>query len=47
MRWSGHEAHMGEINAYIFIGMSEGKRPRRRHRREWEDNIRMNLGKHG
>jgi hypothetical protein len=36
---------MGEMrNAYkIFIGKHEGKKPRRRHRRRWEYNIRMDL----
>jgi hypothetical protein len=36
---------MGEIrNAYkIFMGKSEGKRPLRRYKRRWEDNIRMDL----
>jgi hypothetical protein len=27
----------------IFVGKSEGKRPLGRHRRRWEDNIRMDL----
>jgi len=31
-------------NAYdILVGKSEGKRPLRRPRSRWEDNIRMNL----
>jgi len=44
MRWAGHAACMGEIrNAYkILVGKSEGKRPRGRPRRRWED-IRMDL----
>ena len=27
----------------VLVGRSEGKRPLGRHRRRWEDNIRMNL----
>jgi hypothetical protein len=34
MRWAGHVARMGE---------PEGKRPRERTRRRWEDGIRMDL----
>jgi hypothetical protein len=36
---------MGEVrNAYkIFIGKPEGKRPRRRPRSRWQNNIRMDL----
>jgi hypothetical protein len=31
-------------NAYrILVGEPEGKRPLGRHRRRWEDNIRMDL----
>jgi hypothetical protein len=31
-------------NAYrILVGKPEGKRPLGRHRRKWEDNIRMDL----
>jgi hypothetical protein len=45
MRWAGHVARMGELrNAYrIFIGELEGKRPCRRLRHRYEDNIRMGL----
>jgi hypothetical protein len=34
---------MGQmINAYnILVGKPHGKRPLRRHRRRWEDNIKM------
>jgi len=31
----------------FFIGELEGKRPVRRHRRRWEDNIIMDLGETG
>jgi hypothetical protein len=42
---SGHAARMGEMrNAYkVLDGKTEGKRPRIRPRRRWEDNIRMDL----
>jgi hypothetical protein len=43
----GHNARTAEIkNAYsVSVGKHEGKRPRGRHRRRWEDNIRMELRK--
>jgi hypothetical protein len=49
MRWVGHVACMGAIrNAYnIKVGMPEGKRPHRRHRRRWDNNIKMYLTKIG
>jgi hypothetical protein len=42
---AGHVARMGELrNAdSILVGKLEGKRPVGRHRRRWEDNIRMDL----
>jgi hypothetical protein len=45
MRWAGHVARMGEgrVVYKILIGKPEGKRPLRRPRRRWEDNIRMDL----
>jgi hypothetical protein len=45
MRLAGHVAHMGEKrNAYrVLLGKPEGKRPPRRPRRKWEDNIEMDL----
>jgi hypothetical protein len=45
MRWAGHVARIGKKrNAYNFlVGKSEGKRPLERHRRRWEDNIKMAL----
>jgi hypothetical protein len=45
MRWAGHVARMGEKrNAYkILVGKPEGKRPLRRPRRRWVDNIKMDL----
>jgi hypothetical protein len=33
-----------KLNAYrISVGKLEGKRPLGRHRRKWEDNIKINL----
>jgi hypothetical protein len=45
MRWAGYVARMGDKrNAYrILVGKPEGKRPLRRPRRRWVDNIKMDL----
>ena len=45
MRWAGHVARMGEERgAYRFlVEKPEGKRPLRRPRRRWVNNIRMDL----
>ena len=44
MRWAGHVALMGEGGVYrVLVGKPEGKRPLRRPRRRWVDNIRMDL----
>jgi len=45
MRWAGHVAHMGERSGVyrVLVGKPEGKRPRGRHRRRWEGNLKMNL----
>jgi hypothetical protein len=45
MRWTRHVACMVEKkNAYrTLVGEPEGKRPLRRPRRKWEDNIKMDL----
>jgi hypothetical protein len=45
MTWARHVACMGEVrNAYnILAGKPEGKRPLRRPRHRWEDNIIMDL----
>jgi hypothetical protein len=45
MRWAGHLEHMGEgRGSYrILVGRSEERRPFRRLRRRWEDNIKMDL----
>jgi hypothetical protein len=43
--WAGHVSRMEEEkNVHrVLIGKPEGKRPRGRPRRRWEDRIRMNL----
>jgi hypothetical protein len=45
MRWAGHVARMGEKrNVYrLLVGKPEGKRPLRRPRHRWVDNIKMDL----
>jgi len=45
MRWAGHIAHIGEMrNVYkILVRKPEKKRPLRRPKHRWEDNIRLNL----
>jgi hypothetical protein len=45
IRWAGHVARRRETKiAYkILIVKPEGKRPLRRPRRKWEDNIKMDL----
>ena len=45
MRWAGHVLCMGEDSGVhrVLVGKPEGKRPLRRPRRKWEDNIKMDL----
>jgi hypothetical protein len=45
MRWAGHVARMGESRGVhrVSVAKPEGKRPRGRPRRRWEDNITMDL----
>ena len=45
LRWTGHVARMEEGGSALQIlkGKPTGKRPLRRPRRRWEDNIRMEL----
>jgi hypothetical protein len=49
MRWAGHVARMGEGRGVcgVLVGRPEGKRPLRRPRRRWEDNIKMDLRRQG
>jgi len=46
MRWAGHVVGMGEERGVyrVLVGKpGEKKKPLGRHRRRWEDNIRMDL----
>jgi hypothetical protein len=44
MRWAGHVVRKGEMNrCRILVGNPERKRPLRRPRYKWEDNIKMDL----
>jgi hypothetical protein len=45
MRWAGHVSRMGEGRGVyrVLVGRLEGKRPLRRPRRRWEDNIKLNF----
>ena len=49
VRWAGHVARMEEDrNAFkILTGKPTGKRPLRRPRRRWDDNITMDLKEFG
>jgi hypothetical protein len=44
-RWAGHVARMGEGRCVyrVLVGRPESKRPLRRPRRRWEDNIKMGI----
>ena len=45
MRWAGRVARMVKRRGvcWILVRNPEGKRPLRRPRRRWEDNIKMDL----
>jgi hypothetical protein len=45
MKWAGHVARMGEKrNVYrLLVEKPKGKRPLRRPKRRWIDNIKMDL----
>jgi len=45
VRWAGHVARVGEGSGVhrVLVGKPEGNRPLGRHRRRWEDNIKMDL----
>ena len=45
MRWARHLERMGERRGVyrVLVGKPEGKRPRWRPRRRWEDNIKIDL----
>jgi hypothetical protein len=44
-RWAGHVARIVEGRSVyrVLVGKPEGKRPLRRPRRRWKDNIKMDL----
>ena len=46
LRWAGHVARMEEGRSAfkIVTGKPTGKRPLRRPRHRWEDNLRIDLG---
>ena len=45
LRWAGHAARMGERRVVyrVLVGKPERKRPLKRPRRRWEDNIKKDL----
>jgi hypothetical protein len=45
MRWAGHVARIGVGRCVyrVLVGKPEGKRPVRRPRRRWENNIKLDL----
>ena len=45
MRWAGNVTRMGEGRGVhrVLVGKPDGKRPLRRPRSRWEDNIKMDL----
>ena len=45
MRWAGHVARMREGRGVyrVLVGTPDGKRPLRRPRPRWEDNIKMDF----
>jgi len=45
MRWTGHVAYLGgrRGTSRVLVGRPDGKRPLRRPRHMWEDNIKMDL----
>jgi hypothetical protein len=49
MKWAEDVARMGEGRGVyrVLVGRPEGKRPPRRPRRRWEDNIKMDLREMG
>ena len=49
MRWAGHVALVWERRGVcrVLVGIPEGKRPRGRPKRRWEDNIKVDLQKVG
>jgi len=42
-----HAWRRGEMFTGFWLGCHKGKRPLRRHRRSWEDNIKLDLRETG
>jgi len=49
MRWAGYVARMGDGRGVfrVLVGSPEGKRPLRRPRHKWEDDIKVDLSEIG
>jgi len=49
MKWAEHVARVGERRGVygVLVGKRVGKKPLRRPRRGWEDNIKMDLQEAG
>ena len=45
VRWLGHVARIGDRRGVfrLLVRKPKGKRPHERHRRRWEDDIKMDL----
>jgi len=45
MRWVRHVARVGKrrVANRVLVGKAEGKRTPGRHRRRWEDNIKVDI----
>ena len=45
LRWAGHIVRVGEARSAfnVLTDKTTGKRPLRKPRRRWEDNVRMDL----
>jgi len=45
MRWVGHVIHLEDRRgtSRVLVGRPDGKRPLRRPRRKWEDNIKIDF----
>ena len=49
LRWAGHVAHTEKRRGpfRVLVGKPEGRTPRGRSRRRWEDNSKINLREMG
>ena len=43
LRWTGYAERMGRGAYRVLVGKPEGRRPLERHRRKWEDTIKVDL----